>query len=463
MRILLLCCFLFSALSVIAQPDQHQNCDETYYHPNPRPSHPIGQGPIVWIDEAHHNFHTMEGRYCAFTDVLQSDGYQVYANTRSFEDANLFQCDVLVISNALDEGTAYRAQFANNWQLPNLSAFTTEEIRALERWVAYGGSLFLIADHIPFPGCASELAAVFGFDFFNGYAEIDNRKNWPSQFRKRDGSLKRHPLTEGIDSIATFTGQGFRCPLGAEPILVFGNNHEIILPEQSGRPYSATAPRFSAKGLAQGAVMNYGLGRIAIFGEAAMFTAQTTPNNLKFGLNSPKAPNNEKFLLNILHWLENEGGQKIPQWLMTRIGDNTQNMELSLINGNLRALTANYEANAMLISSDRRKYKGRSKIESYWKQTGALSVRMASIQTTYDINELKQCQLWQKISPATIRNWSPLLRLDPKRQGVYQIGTTMIRTKGSDGHDIYTQGYFARFWQQQPDGSYQLLVDCYGK
>ena len=42
---------------------------------------------------------------------------------------------------------------------------------------------------------------------------------------------------------------------------------------------------------------------MAVFGEAAMFTAQTSGGKHKMGLAHPKAPQNQTFLLNVMHWL----------------------------------------------------------------------------------------------------------------------------------------------------------------
>lgn len=57
-------------------------------------------------------------------------------------------------------------------------------------------------------------------------------------------------------------------------------------------------------GWLQGAVMRFGKGRAAFFGEAAMFSAQITglPGH-PMGVNNPIASENPQFLLNLMHWL----------------------------------------------------------------------------------------------------------------------------------------------------------------
>ena len=59
-------------------------------------------------------------------------------------------------------------------------------------------------------------------------------------------------------------------------------------------------------GYSQAAYLPYGNGKIVVSGEAAMFTGQFGAGLSwqKVGLNSPKAKNNYKLLLNIIHWLD---------------------------------------------------------------------------------------------------------------------------------------------------------------
>lgn len=59
----------------------------------------------------------------------------------------------------------------------------------------------------------------------------------------------------------------------------------------------------------QGAIMNFGKGRLAVFGDAAQFTAQTVTND--YGtfyvvFNSETAPNNIDFLRNLMLWLSSK-------------------------------------------------------------------------------------------------------------------------------------------------------------
>ena len=73
--------------------------------------------------------------------------------------------------------------------------------------------------------------------------------------------------------------------------------------------FNADTPRVPIGGWSQGALLNVGKGRVAVFGEAGMFTAQLHgANGKRFGMNSPLAPQNFQFLLNVLHWLSSTPG-----------------------------------------------------------------------------------------------------------------------------------------------------------
>lgn len=259
------------------------------------------QSPIVFIDEAHNNFHTMDGRYHPFVKILQSDGYLVRKNTAPFSAQSLADADILVISNALS------AQNVKNWSLPNYSAFSRAEVEAVYQWVKSGGSLFLIADHMPFPKAAEDMAAIFGFQFNNGY--VEDLKNEEQLFEIASGTLAAHPILKGIgvkeeiNSVKAFTGQAFLSPPNAKPLLVFGDSAVSLMPKKSWK-FPAGTPEISVKGWNQGATLEFDKGRIVVFGEAAMFTAQVSGKaKRKMGVIANGAEQNEQFLLNIMHWL----------------------------------------------------------------------------------------------------------------------------------------------------------------
>ena len=187
-----------------------------------------------------------------------------------------------------------------------------EEIAAVRTWVKDGGSLLLIADHMPWSGAAAKLGSAFGFLFANGFAfTVDG--SGTMQFRTEDGSLQDHSIVRGrdsresIDFVMTFTGQAFRVRRGvdAQPVMIFGDRALLLMPTEAWQ-FSKQTPRMSASGMFQGATLQHGSGRVAVFGEAAMFTAQISKKKKPMGMNHPAAKYNAQFLLNIMHWLSGQ-------------------------------------------------------------------------------------------------------------------------------------------------------------
>ncbi len=282
-----------------------QVADTSYSPPIERPTFSPGAGPLVLIDEAHHNFHTAGGRYRAFADLLRRDGYVVEPSGEPFTPATLVRARVLVIANAIADRNV------EDWSLPTPSAFTPHEIQAVAEWVRGGGALLLIADHMPIAGNTEALAAAFGLRFQNGFAFDSLTGEGRAIFRRSDGGLRPHPITDGrgpaerVDSVVTFTGQAFRADpdAGAEPLLVLPESFHLFLPPVAWE-FSDSTPRVSAAYLLQGAALRFGEGRVAAFGEAAMFSAQLAGEELvPMGMNDPAAAQNYRFALNVVRWL----------------------------------------------------------------------------------------------------------------------------------------------------------------
>lgn len=281
-----------------------QVADPDFKPPIEKPAYAEGKGPVVLIDEAHFNFHTASGRYQSFADLLRRDGYVVQASKEIFSKESLKAGKILVIANALSQRNGL------NWNPPFDPSFTGEEIAAVREWVNEGGSLMLIVDHFPMPATAGKLAGVFGVRIHNGYAVDPQAPPGPLVYKRADKSLADHPITRGrsekekIDSVATFTGSAFQIERG-DPILTFlGAEAVSYTPKAFGQPPDKDTPRFSIKGWHQGAVMQVGKGRVAVFGEAAMFSAQLAgPQKAPMGMNAPIAKQNPQFLLNVIHWL----------------------------------------------------------------------------------------------------------------------------------------------------------------
>jgi len=260
--------------------------------------------PVVFLDEAHYNFHTASGRYKPFADLITNDGYKVIPNKQKFTKESLKGCDILVISNALGAAMMGSPEASN-------PAFTEEECDAVRDWVRQGGNLLLIADHAPMGAANERLSLRFGVDMSKGYtgdpANRDevSRSDSNIKFNLENKLLGDHPITRGrnesekISRIISFTGQSLKGPPDS---VAFMKLADTAVDFTRG-PQGTEGTTKSAAGRAQGIALKFGKGRAVIMGEAGMLSAQLAgPDKRKFGMNRPGI-DNRQLVLNIMHWL----------------------------------------------------------------------------------------------------------------------------------------------------------------
>jgi hypothetical protein len=289
-----ICALVFLTIPALAQ----QQADPEFNTSVANPAYKK-EGPRVMFDEAHHNFHTTDGRYKPFVDLLLNDGYNVIRNRQPFGKTRLSGFKILVISNALgaeeddDEGA-------------DKSAFNADEIEAVADWVKNGGALLLIADHAPFGGAAAVLANRFGVDMSKGYTfdPQNSVQGSPTQliFSRENKLLGNHPITEGRDEteklkqVRSFTGQSLKGPEGSTGIL----NLSDTATDSPTYDSKTSAP---AAGRAQAVALKFGKGRVVVQGEAAMLTAQISGAEKRpMGMNVP-GNDDRQYALNVMHWL----------------------------------------------------------------------------------------------------------------------------------------------------------------
>lgn len=161
---------------------------------------------------------------------------------------------------------------------------------------------------MPMAGAAEDFAREFGFEFTNGFL-FDTINKGPAYFNLKERSLTESIITKGrnskesVEQIVTFTGQAFKLPNDAAPILTFNKNFVNMLPNKAW-DFSDKTTKFNVEGWPQGAYKKYGKGKVVVFGEAAMFSAQLAGAKKKMGMNNKVAPENYQLLLNIIHWLD---------------------------------------------------------------------------------------------------------------------------------------------------------------
>jgi len=131
-------------------------------------------------------------------------------------------------------------------------------------------------------------------------------------FSRDDGLIREHSITKGrneserINRVITFTGTSLKGPEKSVAFLKLADTAIDVLPPERKPALPNEQPAdhktVSAAGRAQGIALEFGKGRVVVLGEAAMLTAQVTPQGLRFGINFSDT-DNRQLALNIMHWL----------------------------------------------------------------------------------------------------------------------------------------------------------------
>ena len=288
-----------AAAAVLVLKDEGEDSDESFSLAVAQPAYATS-GPKVLVDEAHHNFHTIGGRYQPFATLLRNDGYEVSANFVIFSRESLQGQNVLVVAGALH----------NNLRAPQPGrpAFSDAEADAVRDWVREGGSLLLVTDHPPFGAANEILVSRFGIESSKSYlrdkanAEVTQGGNdgW-LVFSRANGLLRAHAITEGrapaerLNSVETFSGQSLKGPAESTSILATADSAR-------DHPPKLADPVKSAAGRSAALALPFGKGRVVVLGEAAMLSIQKTDKGVQFGMHRP-GNDNRQFALNIMHWL----------------------------------------------------------------------------------------------------------------------------------------------------------------
>ncbi|WNZ25567.1 DUF4350 domain-containing protein [Leptolyngbya sp. NK1-12] len=295
----LLVCWLVFKADVVAQQVADPNFNASVAHPAYTTT-----APPVLFDEAHLNFHTTQGRYKPFVDLISNDGYQVVPNRQAFQAETLADYDILVIANASS-------------QQEGQPAFREDECNVVRAWVSSGGSLLLIADHKPFGAAAENLASRFGVEMSNKFtvdlSHYDQASGVPSflLFSRENGLLAEHPIVQGrnsveqINQIKTFTGQSLSVPSEGQALLQLSASAIDLDDRLRSAADFRAGQGMSVAHRAQGVALPFGQGRVVILGEAAMISAQliqSSDGTFLMGMNHPGI-DNRQFALNLMHWL----------------------------------------------------------------------------------------------------------------------------------------------------------------
>jgi len=299
--VLALACALILAVSP-ASAQRAQGRDPSWSFENAEPAWTAGAGPLVAFSRRHSGF-VANRSHEPLAQLAASDGMR----TTVIDGVEPGEAKVLVLINN------YRPDWREFPAMDPPSAFSDAEIDRVRNWVEGGGALLILADHAPLGGGASKLAAAFGFTFLNGHVAEDRSAeagyaHVNLDFRPGSGLATNHPVTDGatgrkpIQKFHAFGGQAFIPAAGATTLLAIPQGWSAILAFDVHRNLGSEL-KIDASGMAQGAAMEFGKGRVAIFGEAGGFSAQLMPGDVRMGFNTAEGAENPEFVVALLRWL----------------------------------------------------------------------------------------------------------------------------------------------------------------
>ncbi len=267
-----------------ATPPSELAVDDSFDPPITAPAFPKGKGPVVLVDEKHRDVVSLQTYLRPVGRFLGKDGYVIRPFSEAFSAKGLAKARVLVIANAqAPEGSPEQA-----------SAFSEEEVRAVETWVRRGGGLLLIADRAPFGAPARPLARAFGVTL------DDNTILRRGSDEKPDGVLtidvsadgdSAHPIFHGVSRVVYVVGESLD---GPGPIL------RAPADTYSGPTAQATdGPSAAGKPIAL--AFSHGRGRVVVIGDAGIASAFGSVGGASHrGISEA---DNAQFIRNVFRWL----------------------------------------------------------------------------------------------------------------------------------------------------------------
>jgi hypothetical protein len=291
--------------------------------PEPRrQAYQLGAGPVIGYDEAHKNT-TTYARYPELIQLIQADGYRPRPFVQTLSAASLADIDILLTNDPA-------------------TSLSNDEVSAVLAWVNGGGSLLLVLDH--YASMQSKLTSTLGVRNWPGngasvrtdlcrpelrgcVAQGNLAMNilfWRSElfpggeptlailgsgggraYQSADAVLGKHAITEGrgsserIRRVATFSGSAFEALSGGVPLLTLPRGAGIGAPTTTATNVVLGEPGLSGTPVAgwlQGAVIEVGKGRVAIFADSAVVSGGSAADAGQF-------IDNRQFVLNVFHWL----------------------------------------------------------------------------------------------------------------------------------------------------------------
>ncbi len=298
---LLVCCCAVG----VATAQRAQKPDLEFTYENNSPAFAAGTGPKIVFSTRNSVFVDAD-LHLPLSALAEADGFAPQKDERPLDAVVADNPTMLALINP------YLRNYNDYPAIEPPSAFSDEEIEAVRIWVENGGSLLVIADHAPLGGGSSKLASAFGFTYLNGHTGED--RSAAAGYAKLSLTympqvgLGDHVINKGatgrrpINRFHTFGGQSFIPPAEAVSLLTLPQGwsawfvYDIAANLQSPQ-------KMDASGMSQGAVLEFGKGRVAVFSEAGAFSAQLLPDGSHVGFNTELGKENPEFALSVLRWL----------------------------------------------------------------------------------------------------------------------------------------------------------------
>lgn len=269
------------------------------------PAYQEGQGPVILLDGAHHNFFIQWDFIDPFAALAEADGYRTVKGEEPFTPEYLAGFDIVMIITALP------FDFTTKTEVTTESTFTADEIEALHAWISGGGSLLVFSEHAPFDQAINPLLAPFGITSSVGtvgdpenYDENLGNDGWVV-FTRENGLLNTdHPITQGRDASEAVSGV---ITFGGSSLSGEGYTNLMQLSPTAENRRHPTGVGPEGMGNSQGLAGEVGKGKVVAFGDSNGFTAMVFTaddgSEMALGMNAPPNYDWPQMVLNVLRWL----------------------------------------------------------------------------------------------------------------------------------------------------------------
>ena len=264
---------------------------------------------VVLFDESKGPVFYLSNWYDTFGHYLTSNGYTLKWMS-TFQETLIDNADILVICDGSID-------------------YTASEINIITNFVATGGGLFLLGEHLTFCLQVNPIANKFGIEFNEtaGYLlDSDDGLVDGSVIKYKDANIGTHPITQNISSIETSRNSGF---------VTIGGGSALITTDTDGTcTWSSTGA--NANGVVIMAATQYKSGRVVVLTDTNFVS--TNYDGDGDGDTTFFDSDNERLTVNSFQWLSEAELDNLPPNITiyspingTSYGSTAPNFEVEII------------------------------------------------------------------------------------------------------------------------------------